>query len=220
MRRDDAILDALRDVVVDMDFDRVAALCQEAIAARIPAFRAVSHGLARGMELVGERYERNEFFLAELITAGELMKEGMKVLEPHLQARDAPRTGTIVVGTVRRDLHDIGKNVFVSLLTASGIQVVDLGVDVAADQFVDAVRRHDADIVGMSALLSTTLPEMGQVVSALRNAGLRPAVKVIIGGAPVTPAYADHIGADHAARDAVDGVTVCRSWLSMNGNGQ
>jgi 5-methyltetrahydrofolate--homocysteine methyltransferase len=219
MRRNDAILDALRDVIVDMDFDRIAAVCQEAIDAGIPAYTAVSHGLARGMALVGEKYERNEFFLAELITAGEIMKEGMKVLEPHLQARDVPRRGTIVVGTVRRDLHDIGKNVFLSLLTASGFQIVDLGVDVSADQFVDAVRRHDADVVGMSALISTTLPEMAHVVSALQDAGLRFTVKVIIGGAPVTQAYADHIDADYAARDAVDGVTVCRSWLSASADG-
>jgi 5-methyltetrahydrofolate--homocysteine methyltransferase len=166
------------------------------------------------MEVVGEKYERNEYFLAELIMAGETMKEGMKTLEPHLKAGELKRVGKVVIGTVRGDLHDIGKNIVATLLSAAGFDVIDLGVDVPPEKFVEAVKENSPDIVGMSALLTTTMVEMEDIIKELKKAGLRDKVKVIIGGAPITREYAEKIGADAAARDAVEGVNICKSWMA------
>jgi len=124
------ILDKLRDAIVNLDIDDVKKACKEAIEAGVPAYKAVTDGMAKGMEIVGEKYENGEYFLAELIMAGETMKEGMKVLEPHMKSGDVKKIGKVVIGTVRGDLHDIGKNVVVTLLNASGFDVIDLGVDV------------------------------------------------------------------------------------------
>lgn len=214
MGKEEEILSKLRDAIVNLDIDGVQEACKEAIDAGIPAYKAVTDGMAKGMEIVGEKYERNEYFLAELIMAGETMKEGMTVLQPHLKAGDVKKVGRVVIGTVRGDLHDIGKNVVVTLLNAAGFDVIDLGVDVPAEKFVEAVKDGHPNIVGMSALLTTTMIEMESVVKALKDAGLRDKVKIVIGGAPITEEYAEKIGADAAARDAVQGVNICKSWVT------
>ena len=212
--KEEEILGRVRDAIVNLDIDGVQNACKEVIAAGIPAYKAVTDGMAKGMEIVGEKYENNEYFLAELIMAGETMKEGMKVLEPHLKAGEIKTIGKVAVGTVRGDLHDIGKNVVVTLLGAAGFDVIDLGVDVPSEKFVEAVKEKNPDIVGMSALLTTTMIEMESVIKALKDAGLRDKVKIIIGGAPITQEYAEKIGADEAARDAVQGVNICKSWVT------
>ena len=145
--------------------------------------------------------------------AGEVMKEGMKVLEPYLRGSEIRKIGKVVIGTVRGDLHDIGKNIVATLLSAAGFEVIDLGVDVPPEKFVEAVKEHNPDIIGMSALLTTTMIEMENVIKALKEAGLRNRVKIIIGGAPITREFAEKIGADAAARDAVEGVNICKSWV-------
>jgi 5-methyltetrahydrofolate--homocysteine methyltransferase len=208
------ILGRIRDAIVNLDIDNIGRLCEEAIRAGVPAYEVVMEGMARGMEVVGEKYERNEYFLAELIMAGETMKEGMKVLEPYLKAGELKRVGKVVIGTVRGDLHDIGKNIVATLLSAAGFDVIDLGVDVPPEKFVEAVKENSPDIVGMSALLTTTMVEMEDIIKELKKAGLRDKVKVIIGGAPITREYAEKIGADAAARDAVEGVNICKSWMA------
>jgi len=208
--------DALRrvvDCIVGLKFDEIRETCQQALDAGVPAFRIVDKGMAEGMRIVGEKYEANEYFLSELIVAGEVMKEGMKVLEPHLKSGQVKKMGKIVMGTVFGDLHDIGKNVASVMLGAAGFDIVDLGVDVPAEKFVEAVRKEEPDIVGMSALITVTMPEMEKAVKALEKAGLRDRLKVIIGGAPVTSQFAEKIGADAAAKDAVDGVKICKSWV-------
>ncbi len=179
----------------------------------MPAYRAVVDGMAKGMEIVGEKYEAGEYFLAELIMAGETMKEGMLVLEPHLKSGDLKSAGKVAIATVRGDLHDIGKNIVATLLKAANYDIVDLGVDAPAEKFVEAVRQDKPDIVAMSALLTTTMVEMENVVKELKKAGLKSKVKVIIGGAPITSEYAKRIGADAAARDAVEGVRICNEWM-------
>jgi len=214
MKKEEAFLGKIRDAIVNLDIDGVQKACKEAVDAGVPAYKAVTDGMAKGMEIVGEKYEKNEYFLAELIMAGETMKEGMKILEPHLKAGDMKAVGKVVVGTVRGDLHDIGKNVVVTLLNAAGFDVIDLGVDVPSEKFVEAVKTNKPDILGMSALLTTTMVEMEATIKALKEAGLRKKVKVIIGGAPITQEYAKKIGADTAARDAVEGVNICKSWLT------
>jgi corrinoid protein of di/trimethylamine methyltransferase len=208
------ILMNLRDSIVNLDIEGVKKASEEAISSGIPAYKAVIDGMAKGMEIVGQKYEDGEYFLAELIMAGETMKEGMIVLEPHLKAGDIKSAGKVVIGTVRGDLHDIGKNVVVTLLKAANFDIVDLGVDVSAEQFVEAVKKDSPDIVAMSALLTTTMIEMEGIVRALQKAGLREKVKIIIGGAPITPEYAKKIGADAAAKDAVEGVRVCTRWMN------
>jgi len=206
------ILAKLRDSIVNLDIDGVKKASEEALAAGMPAYKAVVEGMAKGMEIVGQKYEDGEYFLAELIMAGETMKEGMAVLEPYLKAGDIEAAGKVVIGTVRGDLHDIGKNVVVTLLKAANFDIIDLGVDVSAEQFVQAVREHNPDIVAMSALLTTTMIEMEKIVKELKKAGLRDKVKIIIGGAPITSEYAEKIGADAAAKDAVEGVRTCTEW--------
>jgi len=213
MVREEEILCKLRDAIVNLDIEGVQKACREAIDAGIPAYKAVTDGMAKGMEIVGQKYEDGDYFLAELIMAGETMKEGMKVLEPYLKGGEVKKIGKVVIGTVRGDLHDIGKNIVVTLLNAAGFEVEDLGVDVSPEKFVEAVKQNNPDIVGMSALLTTTMIEMENVIKALKEAGLRDKVKIIIGGAPITPEYAEKIGADAAAKDAVEGVNICKSWV-------
>ena len=212
--KEEEILGKIRDAIVNLDIDGVQNACKEAIEAGIPAYKAVTDGMAEGMVIVGEKYENNEYFLAELIMAGETMKEGMIVLEPHLKSGDLKKIGKVVIGTVRGDLHDIGKNVVATLLGAAGFDIVDLGVDVPSEKFVQAIKESNPDILGMSALLTTTMIEMESVIKALKEAGVKDKVKIIIGGAPITQEYADKIGADAAARDAVQGVNICKSWVT------
>jgi corrinoid protein of di/trimethylamine methyltransferase len=213
MVSEDEVLTNLTDAIVNLDIEGVKRAAEEALKIGIPAYKAVVDGMAKGMEIVGQKYEDGEYFLAELIMAGETMKEGMTVLEPHLKAGDIKIAGKVVIGTVRGDLHDIGKNVVVTLLKASNFEIIDLGVDIKAEQFVEAVKENNPDIVAMSALLTTTMIEMENVVKRLEESGLRKRIKIIIGGAPITPEYAKKIGADAAAKDAVEGVRKCNEWV-------
>jgi len=212
--RKEVILGKIRDAIVNLDIEGVQKACKQAVEAGIPAYEAVTDGMSKGMEIVGQKYENNEYFLAELIMAGETMKEGMTVLRPYLKVGDVKTIGKVAIGTVRGDLHDIGKNVVVTLLGAAGFDVMDLGVDVPTEKFVEAVKDGKPNIVGMSALLTTTMVEMENVVKELKKAGLRKNVKIIIGGAPITSEYAKKIGADAAARDAVEGANICKSWVA------
>jgi 5-methyltetrahydrofolate--homocysteine methyltransferase len=208
------ILDRLRDSIVNLDIEGVKRACQEALAEGIPPIEAVTEGMAKGMDIVGQKYEAKEFFLSELIMAGEVMKEGMAVLEPYLKEAEVKKSGKILLGTVKGDLHDIGKNIVAMLLGAAGFEVIDLGVDVPAEKFVEAVRTYKPKILGLSALLTTTMLEMENVIRELEKAGLRKQLKVIVGGAPITKEYAKKIGADANAPDAVAGVNICKEWAT------
>lgn len=205
-------LERITDCVVNLRYDEIKEACEAALDAGIPAHKAVE-AMGDGMTSMGEKYEAGEYFLSELIVSGEVMKEGMKALQPHLKAGDTKKKGRVVIGTVKGDLHDIGKNVVSVMLGAAGFDVVDLGIDVSADSFVEAVRENKPDILGMSALLTVTMPEMELVIDALKKARLREKVNVILGGAPITSEYAKKIGADDAASDAVYGVRICNSWV-------
>jgi len=207
------ILNRIKDSIVNFDSDALQKACSEALDAGIPAYRCVTDGMAEGMRIVGEKFEAMEYFLCELIMAGETMNEGLKILEPRLKAGEVRSPGKVVIGTVLGDLHDIGKSVVVALLKSAGFEVVDLGLDVAPESFVEAVRKEKPDIVGMSALITPTMPYMGTTIKALEEAGLRKKVKVIVGGASVTPEFAKMIGADAFARDAVEGVYTCKKWM-------
>ncbi|MBA7606925.1 Methionine synthase [subsurface metagenome] len=212
MTKDDVMLERLRDSIVELEIDTITELCQEALDVGISASDAIIKGMAKGMEIVGQKYDDGEYYLAELIMAGETMKEGLTVLEPHLEGGEMASAGKCIIGTVKGDLHDIGKNVFVSLLRAENYEVIDLGVNITPQMFLEAYQEHKPDIIAMSALLTTTMEVMENVIAELRNAAVRDEVKIIIGGAPITEEYAEKIGADAAAKDAVDGVRIIRQW--------
>lgn len=164
-----------------------------------------------GMVEVGMRFETNEYFISELVMSSEIFKKGMVHLEPILgDLKKGPSKGTVVIGTVKDDIHDIGKNIVATLLNGTGYEVVDLGVDVEADKFVQSVKEKKARVLGLSALLNLTFPRMKEVVDALKEAGIRDQVTVIIGGAPCNEEVRQSVGADHFANDATKGVRVCQ----------
>jgi 5-methyltetrahydrofolate--homocysteine methyltransferase len=216
MAYESEILGKLRDAIVELDILGVQDACEEVVASGMSAYRAVIEGMAKGMEIVGQKYEDGEYYLAELIMAGETMREGMVVLEPHFTSGEISRAGKAVLGTVKGDLHDIGKNVFLTLLRAANYDVIDLGVDVSPEGFLKAVKEHTPDILAMSALLTTTMVEMENVVEKLVSERVRDGLKILIGGAPITDDFAQKIGADAAARDAVDGIRIVNQWTSAS----
>jgi len=209
-------LQKISQAIVELDYQNITKIVKEALDAGVPPLKVVLEGMAKGMEIVGQKYEANEYFLSELIMAGEVMKEGMKIVEPLLKDAEKPNLGTVVIGTVKGDLHDIGKNIVATLLSAAGFNVIDLGVDVAPEKFIEAVEKYNPQIVGMSALLTVTMPAMKDVIDLLKKRSLREKVKVIIGGAAVTPEFAKKIGADAAPKDAVEAVQVSKKLLGFS----
>ena len=203
--------------VIDGDPDQAQALAQQAIDTGIDPLEAINKGYTGGMDIVGELYSTGEYFLPDLILGGEAMKAALAVLEPALKAGGRQRQvlGTIVLGTVKGDIHEIGKALVGSMLSANGFQVYDLGIDIEADQFVARVREHNADIVALSALLTTTMLHQRDVIEHLVEAGLRDRVKVMVGGSPVTQTWADQIGADGFAEDAAGAVTVAKRLMGL-----
>jgi corrinoid protein of di/trimethylamine methyltransferase len=211
---DSKYLQALRDAILNMDLDGIAEVAQAAMDAGVDPREAITDGMVPGMVEVGRKFEEGEYYLSELVVAGEVMKDGMKVIEPYLTAGGAAEAkAKAIIATVEGDYHDIGKNIVVTLLGVQGFDVIDLGMDVPASKIVEEVQEHRPAVLGLSALLSTTMARMGDVIEALKAAGLRDGVKVIVGGTPVTPAYADRIGADHCAANAIEGVHQCALWL-------
>jgi corrinoid protein of di/trimethylamine methyltransferase len=203
--------------VAELDYAGAEAGVAEALGLGCDVYRLVEEGLRRGMVEVGARFERGEYFLPELVEAGELFNSLMeRYVLPRLSTRAGGSRGLVVIGTVRGDIHDIGKNLVALMLRVNGFEVVDLGVDVSPERFVEAVKKYRPDILGMSALLSTTMLEMRNVIDALKSAGLRDKVKVIVGGAPVTEEFAREIGADAYGRDAVDAVEKCIRLLEKH----
>ncbi len=191
--------------------ETVVRLTQEALDAGRSAEEVLSQGLIPAMGEVGERFKNGEVFIPEVMLAARAMKGAMEVLKPILTRSSGAAAGTVVIGTVKGDLHDIGKNLVVMMLEGGGFEVVDLGADVSAERFVAAVQAHRPAFVGLSALLTTTMKEMRQTILALEKAGLRAEVRVIVGGAPVTERFAAEIGADGYASDATSAVTMLRS---------
>ncbi len=195
---------------------RIRELVSKALDHKVPLLDIIEKGLREGLEEVGRRYGAGKYFLSELLFAALLMDEALKVLEPHFEKVSTKKRGTIVLGTVKGDIHDIGKNVFKMFAQASGFDVYDLGVDVDAQKFIEKVVETNAEILGLSALLTTTRNEMKVVIDALVRKGIRNRVKVIIGGNAVDKNFAEEIGADAAAKDAVDGVEICKKWVGVN----
>jgi len=211
----DDLFAAMRQSVIDGDPDAAAELATKALAAGVDPLTAIDEGYVPGMQHVGEEFRCGEMFLPDMMLAARAMQKGISILEPKMLAQSAHRRvlGRVVIGTAKGDIHEIGKNLVGMMLTASGFEVHDLGVDVAPERFVEKVREVGANVVGISALLTTTMVGQRAVIAALVDAGLRDGVKVIVGGAPVTRAWADEIGADGYGEDAVGAVTVTRALV-------
>jgi len=211
----DELFQAMAQSVIDGDPDVAADLARKAVEAGIDPLEAINKGFVPGVDYVGEQYSKGEMFLPDLVLAGEAMKAAIAVLEPEIARKGGQRQtlGTVVIGTVEGDIHDIGKTLVATMLSVGGFRVYDLGVDVPVPTFVEKAREVNADIVGMSALLTTTMVRQRDVIEALEDAGLRSRVKVMVGGAPVTRAWAQEIGADGYSEDAIGAVAVARQLL-------
>ena len=211
----DELFAAMRQAVIDGDPDTARSLAERALALGIAPLEAINRGFLPGVTHVGEQFGLGELFLPDLVLGGEAMKAAVQVLEPELARRGAQREslGTVLLGTVRGDIHEIGKTLVQTMLSASGFQVHDLGVDVPVDVIVGKVRELRPDVVGLSALLTTTMPGQRLVIEALEREGLRQQVKVVVGGAPVSQGWADEIGADGYGEDAMAAVTLVKRLL-------
>jgi corrinoid protein of di/trimethylamine methyltransferase len=211
------LLRAMRQSVIDGDAAAASALAEQALASGVPPLEAIDNGLVPGLSYVGEQFGLGELFLPDMMLAARAMQRGLAVLEPELTRQAATRhvLGRVVIGTVRGDIHEIGKNLVGMMLATAGFEVHDLGVDVAPERFVEAAQEHDADLVGISALLTTTMAGQRTVVEAIEAAGLRSRVKVIVGGAPASAQWASEIGADGYSEDAIGAVGLARQLLGV-----
>ena len=212
---DERLYQEMAQAVIDGLPDKAGQLAEEALRAEIDPLTAIDQGFKPGMDAVGEGFARGELFIPDLMMSGEAMKAAIATLEPELMARKQQREvlGKVVIGTVEGDIHEIGKTLVATMLAANGFEVHDLGVDVSSQQFIDKVREVGADVLGLSALLTTTIFNQEQVILNLKEAGLRDQVKVIIGGVPASPEWADEIGADAYAENATEAVAVIKQLV-------
>jgi len=209
------ILKGISDCIVSSDLDRIGNLVKEALRNGVPAYEVVLSGMVKGIEIVGQKFQANEYFLSELTMAGEVLKKGMAELEPHLKMEGAKSAGKVVIGQGKGTFHDVGRKIVINLLTGAGFEVYDLGIDVSEDRFVEKVKEENADIVAVSVLLTGAVAETKTVVEALEKAGLREKVKVIIGRRGASDELAREFGADAATKDALDGVRICQKWVRV-----
>jgi 5-methyltetrahydrofolate--homocysteine methyltransferase len=208
-----SVLEELAQSVIDGDGELVAALVRRALLENVPPPRIINEGLIAGMNVVGERFKNGEFFIPEVLMSARSMHGGLAIVKPMLSQSDEKGKGTIVICTVKGDVHDIGKNLVAMMLEGGGFKVIDLGTDVPPERVVSAVREHSPDILAMSTLLTTTLPRISETIRALEAAGVRGRFKVMVGGAPVTQAFAERAGADGYAPDAALAVELARKLL-------
>jgi trimethylamine corrinoid protein len=209
------ILENLKNAVIEGDEEKARESAKQALGANIDPLEAMQLGLTMGTDVIGEQFERGEAYLPELIMAGETFKAAMEILNPEIkrQQRDVASVGTVVVTTVKGDLHSIGKNIVATVLETNGFNVVDVGVDQGALQIIEAAEKANADAIGLSALMSTTMPGQKEVIDALVELNIRDKYRVVVGGGPVTQEWADEIGADGYGKDAVAAVGLLTELL-------
>ena len=196
------------------DAEKVEGLVKKALEENLTPKKILEDGLIEGMDIIGKKFKKNEVYVPEVLIAARAMHAGMDILKPKLIETGVKNIGKVAIGTVKGDLHDIGKNLVKMMLEGAGFEVIDLGIDVSPDKFVEAVKEHKPNIIGMSALLTTTMVNMVEVIKALEAAGLRDKVKIMIGGAPITQNYADQIGADGYSPDAASAVDKAKTFIA------
>lgn len=207
-------LDKIKEAIVGGQHNEIEALVQAALDATLAADQIVNQAMIPGMDVVGRKFSNNEIFVPEMLVAAVTMNKGLALLKPFLQQSGAESKGRIIMCTVKGDLHDIGKNLVIMMLEGAGFEVLDMGVDINVDSLIATVKEIKPDVLGLSALLTTTLPEMAKVIEALEANNIRDEVKVMIGGAPVDAAFSDKIGADGYGRDAAEAVQVARQLIT------
>jgi len=208
-------LDPVYEAVINGEMGSIGALVQDALDAGLNAGIVLQNGLIPAMAEVGRLFERGDYFVPEMLIAARVMKTGLEILRPLLVDSAIEATGHVIIGTVKGDMHDIGKNLVGMMLEGAGFEIEDLGVDVDPDRFVEAIKAKPPDIVGLSALLTTTMPAMEKTIKAITAAGLRDQLKIIVGGAPVTTEYAQKIGADGFAMDAGQAAALARRLMGL-----
>ena len=209
------LMQEIAAALIEGDDGTVDALTKQALEDKIDALEIMDDGLIAAMGVVGIKFRDNYIFVPEVLACARAMKAGMAYIEPILSASGVEPLATVIMGTVKGDLHDIGKNLCIMMLRGAGFNVIDLGVDTSDDEFIDAVEEHSAPILGMSALLTTTMPNMGKTIEAFIDADMRDDVKIMVGGAPVTQEFADDMGADAYGKDALECVAVAKGFLSV-----
>jgi 5-methyltetrahydrofolate--homocysteine methyltransferase len=210
-----AKMQTIAAALIDGDNDLVNQLTKESLDEGIEALEVMDDGLIAGMAIVGIKFRQNFIFVPEVLACARAMKAGMAHIEPILSAAGIKPIGKVVMGTVKGDLHDIGKNLCIMMLRGAGFEVIDLGVDTSADKFMQAVEENAVPLMGMSALLTTTMPNMGKTIEAFIDAGLRDQVKIMVGGAPVTQEFADEMGADGYGKDAMACVELAKRLMGV-----
>jgi methylmalonyl-CoA mutase cobalamin-binding domain/chain len=209
------ILELIQDDLYDGLADEVVMSVLELLKRDIPPYDVLTKGLVAGMKVVGDDFRDGILFVPEVLMAAKAMKAGMEILRPLLVETGAPLSGTMVIGTVKGDIHDIGKNLVAMMMEGAGFNVVNLGINTDAEAFLNAIQEHNADMLGMSALLTTTMPYMANVIKALEDQGLREKILVLVGGAPLNDAFAEEIGADAYCRDAAVAVETANKLLAI-----
>jgi 5-methyltetrahydrofolate--homocysteine methyltransferase len=209
------IIEQIKDVVVNGKHKEIEALVRAAIDEKVDPSAIINDGLIQAMDIVGKKFGSGEIFVPEMLVAAITMKQGLEIIRPLLQGAAAQPKGTILMGTVKGDLHDIGKNLVIMMLEGAGFKVIDLGIDLSVEKVVEKVREIKPDVLGLSALLTTTMPEMQNVIAIIREQGLRDSVKIMVGGAPVDAAFADRIGADGYGKDAVAAVQLAKKLIGI-----
>jgi len=208
------IVEDFVNAAVNMDIKIAKDSCKKAMNQGMDPYEFIEQAISKALGLIGDKFENEEFFLPELFMAAEIVKKSMKILEPHIKGSGKKKNiGKIVIGTAKSDMHDIGKNIVSFFLQAEGFEVIDLGVDVSPEKFVEVVRNEKPDILGISVLITLTMPEVSNTMKALEKANLRNQVKIIVGGAPITQEFIDDIGADAIALNAIDGIKKCKRWV-------
>lgn len=207
-------LDLLYTAILKGQLEESIRLTTEAVSREIPPKTIIDNYMTKAMEEVGRRFENHEAFVPELLLAGRAMKGALEVLRPHLSRGSSAHLGKVVIGTVKGDLHDIGKNLVASMLEGCGFEVINIGIDISSDKFIQVIKEHEADILCMSALLTTTMGYMEEVINALKVSGIRDKVKVMIGGAPVSESFARQIGADGYSENANAAVCLAKSLIA------
>jgi 5-methyltetrahydrofolate--homocysteine methyltransferase len=216
-RMKDAI-DIIRQAVIEGKHDEIETLIEKALENDIDPEQIINRAMITGMDVVGQKFSDNEIFVPEMLVSAVTMSKGLAIIKPLLQSEGSASRGKIVVCTVKGDIHDIGKNLVKMMLEGAGFSVTDLGVDLSVEKLVEQIKQLKPDILGLSALLTTTMPEMQKVIETLENEGVRDSLKIMVGGAPVDAAFAEKIGADGYGKDAAEAVRIARKLISQPGD--